>query len=167
MKNKGIELGVDGVITNNATAFVNYAFQAEPVPSFPGLTETQALAEINLPSKHLFTIGMTGNYKRAVRHDFREPRVRGVLAGRARRAVLGLHRAVHVGEPDHRHEVERRPIRRGAEGRRTSANQTIQQHIFGDIIKRHGGEFKVESAQGGACTDTKRGGRQAAVIFAK
>jgi iron complex outermembrane receptor protein len=135
VKNKGIELGLDGVISSNATAYVTYAYQAEPVPSFPGLSDTQALAEINLPSKHLFSIGMTGNYKRAygtisVSHateafwqDVLDARYSGYTE-----PYTSVNFTIGTKWNDGRYGVALKAT--------NIANQTIQQHIFGDIIKR-------------------------------
>ncbi len=86
----------------SVTAFVNYSYQADPIPTFPGLTEEQALQEINLPSNHLFNIGVTLHGRERVRHALGQPRVRRVLAGRARRALPRHDRGLHVGEPDGR-----------------------------------------------------------------
>ena len=143
VKNKGFELGLDGAITNNASAFVTYAFQADPIPSFPGLTETQALAEINLPSKHLFSIGMTGNYNRAygtisVSHatkafwqDVLDARYSGYTE-----PYTSVNFTIGTKWNDGRYGVALKAT--------NIANQTIQQHIFGDIIKRSMVvEFKV------------------------
>jgi iron complex outermembrane receptor protein len=135
VKNKGIELGLNGVLTSNATAFLTYAYQAEPVPSFPGLTDTQALAEINLPSKHLFSIGMTGNYKRAygtisVSHaseafwqDVLDARYSGYT-----KPYTSVNFTIGSKWNDGRYGVALKAT--------NIANQAIQQHIFGDIIKR-------------------------------
>ena len=135
VKNKGIELGLDGVLSSNANVFVTYAYQAEPVPSFPGLNDTQALAEINLPSKHLFSIGMTGNYKRAygtisVSHaseafwqDVLDARYSGYTD-----PYTSVNLTIGTKWNDGRYGVALKATNLG--------NQTIQQHIFGDIIKR-------------------------------
>jgi outer membrane receptor protein involved in Fe transport len=135
VKNKGIELGLDGVLSSNATAFVTYAYQAEPVPSFPGLSDTQALAEINLPSKHLFSIGMTGNYKRAygtisVSHaseafwqDVLDARYSGYT-----KPYTSVNFTIGTKWSDGRYGLALKAT--------NIANQSIQQHIFGDIIKR-------------------------------
>ena len=135
VKNKGIELGLDGVLSSNMTAFVTYAYQAEPVPSFPGLNDTQALAEINLPSKHLFSIGMTGNYKRAygtisVSHateafwqDVLDARYSGYTD-----PYTSVNFTIGTKWKDGRYGVALKGTNIG--------NQTIQQHIFGDVIKR-------------------------------
>jgi iron complex outermembrane receptor protein len=51
VRQKGIELGVEGLVRDNLTAFVNYSFQPEPEPEdFP-------LSELNLPPEHRFNVG--------------------------------------------------------------------------------------------------------------
>ena len=144
VKNKGIELGLDGVINNNLSAYVTYAYQADPVPTFDGLSETQALAEINIPSKHLFSIGTTGTYRRAY----------GTLSvSHATRAywqdVLDLRYAGYTEAYTSVNLTLGTTWSNGQYGVAFKAtnlgNQTIQQHIFGDIIKRSMVvEFKIK-----------------------
>lgn len=135
VKNKGIELGIDGALTDNVSGFVTYAFQADPIPSFPGLNPTQALAEINLPSKHQFSVGLSGatdrlfgtislnRSSRAFWQDVLDSRFHGYTnANTTVNATIGMH---------------------FSEGRYSLAikatnlmNEQIQQHIFGDVVKR-------------------------------
>ena len=51
VRQKGLELGVDSDITGGFTGFVNYSYQPTPEPS--GFD----ISELNLPSKHRFNIG--------------------------------------------------------------------------------------------------------------
>jgi outer membrane receptor protein involved in Fe transport len=51
VRQKGIELGVEGLVTNRVTAFVNYSFQPEPEP------DGFDISELNLPSQHHFNVG--------------------------------------------------------------------------------------------------------------
>jgi outer membrane receptor protein involved in Fe transport len=51
VRQKGVELGVEGLVTNRVTAFVNYSFQPEPEP------EGFDISELNLPSQHHFNVG--------------------------------------------------------------------------------------------------------------
>lgn len=140
---KGVELGLDHEFTNQIFGFVNYTFQADPVPSFPGFTEAQALQEINIPSRHQFNCGLSFITQR----------------------YFGTLNVTHAGEAfwqdvlDARYSGWTQPytsinVTAGMKfhGGRYSAsikatnlgNQQIQQHIFGDIIKRSFvGEFKV------------------------
>lgn len=59
VKQKGLELGFDSAFGPSMTYYVNYSYQNEPVPSFPGFTAAAALAEINIPAKHRFNYGVT------------------------------------------------------------------------------------------------------------
>jgi outer membrane receptor protein involved in Fe transport len=135
VKNKGIELGIDGALTDNVSGFITYAFQADPIPSFPGLTDAQAIGEINLPSKHQFSVGLSGNTdrlfgtislnraSRAFWQDVLDSRFHGYTnANTTVNATVGMH---------------------FSEGRYSLAlkatnlmNEQIQQHIFGDVVKR-------------------------------
>ncbi|HEX5215281.1 MAG TPA: TonB-dependent receptor [Vicinamibacterales bacterium] len=142
VKSKGLELGLDGLIRNNWTGFINYSFQADPIPEFPGLTEAQALAEINIPAKHLFNTGVT----------YTSPSWYGTLA------VSHSDKAYWQDVLDSRYSGYTDPYTSvnmtvGAKfgGHYSAAlkignlgNTKIQQHIFGDIVKRTiVGEFKV------------------------
>ena len=51
VRQKGIELGVEGLVTDTWTAFVNYSYQPEPEP------DGFDISELNLPSQHHFNIG--------------------------------------------------------------------------------------------------------------
>jgi outer membrane receptor protein involved in Fe transport len=51
VRQKGIELGIEGLVTDTWTAFVNYSYQPEPEP------EDFDISELNLPSQHHFNIG--------------------------------------------------------------------------------------------------------------
>ena len=51
VRQKGVELGVEGLVTSRVTAFVNYSFQAQPEP------DGFDISELNLPSQHHFNVG--------------------------------------------------------------------------------------------------------------
>lgn len=51
VRQKGIELGVEGLVTNEVTGYVNYSYQPEPEP------EGFDISELNLPPQHRFNIG--------------------------------------------------------------------------------------------------------------
>lgn len=51
VRQKGIELGIEGLVTNTVTAYVNYSYQPEPEP------DGFDISELNLPSQHHFNIG--------------------------------------------------------------------------------------------------------------
>jgi outer membrane receptor protein involved in Fe transport len=141
--NKGIELGVDTMFTDTFSGFVNYAFQADPIPSFPGLTEEEAMTEINLPSKHQFNAGISWNSNRVfgtitVSHaseaywqDVLDARYHGFT-----NAYTSVNATFGVKFQDGRYMASVKATNLG--------NQDIQQHIFGDVIKRQViGEFKI------------------------
>jgi outer membrane receptor protein involved in Fe transport len=140
---KGIEIGVDGLITPKVTGFVNYAFQPDPVPSFPGLTEEQALQEINLPANHLFSAGATYIGEKAFGtlsvsyssdafwQDVLDNRFHGSTKAYT---SVNLTAGYKWGG---RYSVALKILNLG--------NQEIQQHVFGDIMKRQIiGEFKLQ-----------------------
>jgi outer membrane receptor protein involved in Fe transport len=143
VKSKGIEFGLDGAVTNEISAFLNYSFQADPIPSFPGLTPAQALDEINIPAKHLFNAGVT----------YVGPRVFGTLS------VSHSSKAFWQDVLDARYHGDTNPytmvnmtIGSKFQGDKYEAalkitnlgNQQVMQHIFGDVIKRQiVGEFSV------------------------
>ncbi len=51
VRQKGVELGVEGLVTDTVTAYVNYSYQPEPEP------DGFDISELNLPSQHHFNIG--------------------------------------------------------------------------------------------------------------
>jgi len=51
VRQKGVELGVEGLVTDTVTAYVNYSFQPEPEP------DGFDVSELNLPSQHHFNVG--------------------------------------------------------------------------------------------------------------
>jgi iron complex outermembrane receptor protein len=141
--NKGVELGIDHMITNQFTVFANYAFQAQPIPSFPGKTETEALAEINLPSKHQFNAGVSwvnnrffstltvSHASEAFWQDVLDARYHG-----STEPYTSVNATFGVKFDGGKYSASVKATNLG--------NQAIQQHIFGDIIQRQVvGEFKV------------------------
>ena len=143
MKNQGLELGVDGALTDTVRGFVNYSFQADPKPVFQGLTPAQALAEINIPSKHQFGLGLTlqtscafgsvsvTRSSRAFWQDVLDSRYAGYT-----NANTSVNMTVGGKFQADRYSVALKVT--------NLMNAVIQQHIFGDIIKRMAMvEFKV------------------------
>lgn len=141
--NKGVELGMDTMLNDTFSTFVNYAFQSDPVPTFPNLTHDQAMQEINLPSKHQFNAGVTWNTSRmfgqlSVSHaseaywqDVLDARYHGFT-----KPYTSVNAAFGVKFQNGRYNLSVKAT--------NLANQQIQQHIFGDVIKRQiVGEFKV------------------------
>ncbi|HET9272038.1 MAG TPA: TonB-dependent receptor, partial [Vicinamibacterales bacterium] len=138
----GFELGIDTTLTKAISVNVNYSFQADPEPDFPGLTTEQALREINIPANNRFNIGV--NY------------VGGRFFGN-----LGIN---YVGEAFWQDVLDARysgtteaytavNLTAGINfARRYTAalkitnltNEEIMQHIFGDVIRRQiVGELRV------------------------
>lgn len=133
--NKGIELGVSGAITNEVSAYANYSFQAEPSPEFPDLTEEEALAEINLPAQHLLNLGVAydspdwfGSFaitrqSDAFWQDVLDARYSGLTE-----AYTMVNLTVGRTFMDGQYVGTLKITNLG--------NQEIQQHIFGDVMRR-------------------------------
>ena len=68
MRQKGIELGVEGRSRPALTGYVNYSYQPEPEP------EGFDISELNLPSQHHFNIGAGYNGARWLGNCRRELR---------------------------------------------------------------------------------------------
>jgi outer membrane receptor protein involved in Fe transport len=143
VENKGVELGLDHMFNDTFAGFINYAFQSDPIPTFPNLTPEQALKEINRPSKHQFNVGVTFNTARvfgqfAVSHasgafwqDVLDSRYHGNT-----QPYTSVNGAFGVKFDGGRYALSVKATNLG--------NQAIQQHIFGDVIKRQVvGEFKI------------------------
>jgi outer membrane receptor protein involved in Fe transport len=125
---KGVELGVNTTINRYVGLFVNYSFQAKPKPNF-------ALSELNLPAKNRFNVGFNFNRDRflgdlnvtysdsAFWQDVLDDRYHGttesytLVNGGFGVKWMNNHFTTSVKGTN-------------------LANQTIQQHVFGDIIKR-------------------------------
>jgi iron complex outermembrane receptor protein len=135
VKSKGLEIGVDGSVTNEIGAFVNYSFQARPEPAFPGLSPDQALREINLPSKHLVNAGISylaarlfgtlsvSSASEAFWQDVLDDRFHGTTE-----AYTTVNATVGTKFADGRYAVSLRMT--------NLANREILQHVFGDVTKR-------------------------------
>ena len=135
---RGVELGVDTLINSNFSAFVNYSWQGDPDP------ENDAdLAELNLAPTNRVNAGVNINYDRflgnfsityqdeAFWQDVLDSRYHG---------TTDSHTLVNAGIG----------IRFADERLTTSikvvnlTNEEIQQHVFGDVLKRQFvGELKV------------------------
>jgi outer membrane receptor protein involved in Fe transport len=143
VKNKGFELGIDTALTDNWRAFANYTFQTEPIPAFPGLTAEQALREINLPSRHQANVGASFTNNRfygtlsvsfaseAFWQDVLDARFHGTTD-----AYTSVNATFGVKFRDGRYAIAIKGVNLG--------NTPIQQHIFGDVLKRQViAEFKI------------------------
>ena len=134
VKDKGIELGVDAAANRYVNVFTNYSYQVDA--DRRGASAGTTIEDLNLPANNRFNAGFNFSYSAVPRQPHGQLHGHGVLAGRARRALRRVHRC-------------RSRLVNGAFGVRwlddrlvTSikvnnlANQEVQQHIFGDIIKR-------------------------------
>jgi outer membrane receptor protein involved in Fe transport len=133
---KGLELGVTTSVNRNIGLFANYSFQAAPTANF-------ALSELNLPAKNRFNLGVNFNRSRyigdvnvsysdsAFWQDVLDDRYHGTTE-----AYTLLNGGFGVKWAKNR-------ITTSVKGTNL-ANQEIQQHVFGDIIKRSVvGELRV------------------------
>jgi outer membrane receptor protein involved in Fe transport len=125
---KGFELGVNGTVNRRVGMFANYSYQAKPKATFP-------LTELNLPAKNRFNVGAnfaTGRFlgdlnvtysDSAFWQDVLDDRYHGTTESYT--LVNGGFGVKWAGNR----------ITTAVKGINL-ANQTIQQHVFGDIIKR-------------------------------
>ena len=125
---KGIELGVNSTINRNVGMFVNYSYQDTPSANF-------ALSELNLPAKNRFNVGFNFNRGRflgdinvsysdsAFWQDVLDDRYHGTTD-----AYTLLNGGFGVKWLNDR-------VTTSVKGTNL-ANQQVQQHVFGDIIKR-------------------------------
>jgi iron complex outermembrane receptor protein len=135
LSGQGLELGIEGGLTDELSAFANYSHQAEPTPEFPGLTDAEALAEVNLPPTHLVNLGVTytgpalfgtislSHSSDAFWQDVLDSRFHGTTEG---------------------YTLVNLSVGRNFQGSRYTGmlkitnlfDQEVQQHIFGDVLKR-------------------------------
>ena len=135
---KGLELGVENTLNRNVSFFANYSYQAKPEP------EGFDISELNLPPKNRFNIGTAITYGRFLGN---------VSVGYTDSAFWQdvLDDRFH-GTTDSYTLVNGGFGVRWAHDRVTTsikatnlANDTVQQHVFGDVIKRQVvGELKVQ-----------------------
>jgi hypothetical protein len=132
--NQGLEIGLDSAVGDAMTWYANYSYQAQPVPEFPGLTATQALAEVNLPAKHRFNYGVSSSIGRvfysmnasfvgkAFWQDVLDSRYSGETP---KYAVTNIVIGTTIGA------TKTLQLRVN-----NLSNARVQQHVFGDLIKR-------------------------------
>jgi outer membrane receptor protein involved in Fe transport len=125
---KGFELGINGTVNRNVGLFANYSYQAEPTANF-------ALTELNLPAKNRFNIGatfLTGRFvgdrnvtysDSAFWQDVLDDRYHGTTE-----AYTLVNGGFGVKWMNNKLTTSVKGM--------NLANQSIQQHVFGDIIKR-------------------------------
>jgi iron complex outermembrane receptor protein len=133
IKDKGIELGVDGAVNRYLNVFTNYSYQWMPeIADFPVGT---GIADINWPAKNRFNAGFDFSYQRllgnlSVNHtdsaywqDVLDVR----FAGSTKPYTI-VSTAVGVRWARDKVVTSLKVT--------NLANQEVQQHIFGDIVKR-------------------------------
>jgi iron complex outermembrane receptor protein len=134
---RGMELGVDGMLNRYVNLFVNYSWQGEPEPDgFP-------ITELNLPPENRFNAGVSLNYRRVLGN------ISVNYSGDAFwQDVLD---ARYSGTTEAYTLVNGGFGFRWMDGQLTTsvklinlANEDVQQHVFGDILKRQViGELRV------------------------
>ena len=136
---KGFELGIDSPVNRNINAFANYTYQATPDP------KDFDLSELNLPPHNRFNVGVSfadqrylGNFSVGYTDDaFWQDVLDAPYHGTTKPYTLvNAGFGVHFGAKD----------RMTASVKATNLfNQTVQQHVFGDITKfQMAGEFRVQ-----------------------
>ncbi|TAK16725.1 MAG: TonB-dependent receptor [Acidobacteria bacterium] len=139
VKNQGLELGFESEY-GPVSYYANYSYQSEPVPSFPGLTAAQALAEINLPAKHRANGGASTSIGKTfytvsasvVDKAFWQDVLDARYNGYTKRYTLVD--AVVGAKFNHDNAIIQLRVN-------NIANEAVQQHVFGDVMKR---SFMVE-----------------------
>jgi len=128
VKNKGLELGVDGAVNQALNVFVNYSYQAEPVPDFDK-------SEINLPPTNRFNVGLNFSQRRylgnasvayvdsAYYQDVLDARYAGPT-----KAYTQVNGAFGFKFMSEKLTTSIKVI--------NLLNEDIQSHVFGDILKR-------------------------------
>jgi outer membrane receptor protein involved in Fe transport len=127
---RGLELGADMLVRPEVTAFVNYSWQDEPDPDNPA-----DAAELNVPPQHRINAGVNFNYPRflgnlsisysdtAFWQDVLDSRFHGFTDDYTLvNAGFGLKWA------DDRVRTTIKVV--------NLTNEDVQQHVFGDILKR-------------------------------
>jgi outer membrane receptor for ferric coprogen and ferric-rhodotorulic acid len=133
VKDKGVELGVDTAVNQSVSVFANYSYQWMPeIEDFPaGVT----INDVNWPAKNRFNVGFNVNYMKwlgnfsvnytdeAYWQDVLDAR----FAGTTDPFTL-VNGAIGYRWYNNRITTSLKAT--------NIANQEVQQHIFGDIIRR-------------------------------
>ena len=126
---KGIELGVDSALNQHVNLYANYSWQGEPEP------EGFALSEMNIPAENRFNTGVNFNYSRflgnfsvsysdaAFWQDVLDARYAGTTE-----AYTLINAGFGVKWAGDKLTTSVKVV--------NLANDEIQQHIFGDVMKR-------------------------------
>jgi iron complex outermembrane receptor protein len=137
MTQKGLELGIDGSLNRNVSMFANYSWQSEPDP------EDFDISELNIPPENRFNVGVSFYYQR--------------MLGNFSVNYSGSAFWQDVLDARYHGTTDAYTILNGGFGLRwmndqltttvkviNLANQEVQQHVFGDVMKRQViGELKV------------------------
>ena len=139
----GFELGINTTLVKNISMDLNYSYQPDPNPDFDGLTEEQALAEINIPPNNRFNLGFSYNGARyfgnvnmnyvgeAFWQDVLDARYSGTT-----KAYTALNLSAGVRFHGSRYALVFKAT--------NLLDEQIMQHIFGDIIRRQlMGELRI------------------------
>lgn len=128
-KQRGLELGVNTTLNNVLDVFGNYSWQAEPDP------EGFALSELNLPATHRFNAGISTSYDRFLGNvsvsysdsAYWQDVLTAPYAGTTEAYTL-VNASIGARWMGDRFTTTIKATNLG--------NDDVQQHIFGDIIKR-------------------------------
>jgi len=128
VKNKGLELGIDGAVNQALNVFANYSFQATPDPDFD-------LSEVNLAPKNRFNVGFNfsqGRYLGNLAASFvDEAYWQDVLDSRfhgTTKAYTQVNGAFGVKWAGDKVTTSLKVV--------NLLNEEIQSHVFGDIVRR-------------------------------
>ena len=141
MRDKGIELSVDTALNRYLNVFANYSYQWKPVVR--DLPAGTSIADVNWPAENRFNVGFDLSYSRflgnlsvnysdeAYWQDVLDLRYAGMTD-----AFTLVNGTFGVRWLDNRLTTSVKVVNLG--------NQEVQQHIFGDILKRQVvGELRV------------------------
>lgn len=129
VRNKGVELSLEAQPVRRVSAFVNYSWQAKPNP------KDFSISKINLPAKHRFNAGVSGDYERLLADIsvsyVSEAYFRDVLdatyAGFTKPyTVINTNVGVRLAGDKAVFALKVRNL----------ANESVQNHLFGDLLKR-------------------------------
>jgi outer membrane receptor protein involved in Fe transport len=134
---KGLELGVDGIVNRYLNVFVNYSWQGKPEP------DGFDISELNIPPENRFNAGVSVNYQRVLGNlsinyagdafwqDVLDARYHGTTD-----AYTIINGGFGLKWLDNQLTTSVKLI--------NLTNEDVQQHVFGDILKRQViGELRV------------------------
>jgi outer membrane receptor for ferrienterochelin and colicin len=136
---KGLELGIDSPVNHFVNVFANYTFQATPDP------KDFDLSELNLPPQNTFNVGTSLNYHRYLANfsvGYTDDAFWQDVLDAPYHGTTKPYTLVNAGFG----------VRWGSKDQVTTSikavnlgNETVQQHVFGDITKRQVvGELRVQ-----------------------